>query len=88
MSATQAAAIRDVRATHRWLVNGDRLAELAKEATGSDTDTAAAAWLGMDRSMYSRIKRNLVRPNSETMLNVADRLGVAVEEIFQKATRP
>ena len=42
---------------------------------------------GMDQAALCRIEGGRVRPNIETVVNLADALGVSVEELFERVQR-
>lgn len=66
-----------------WVFDAAELDRLTAEHDGGNK-VKQAAYLDVERSMLHKIKTNQARPNSHTVLKIADRLGVPVERLFQR----
>lgn len=86
MTATVKTAGRGSDAAHVFL-RVDRFEELCVQR-GATTGVAQAELVGSDRTTVYRLRRGQISPSGELMMRWADRLGVAVEDLWEQRDRP
>lgn len=85
MTAAQETPNRGIRATDRIRLRGNVLDERAIRF-GAKTEIELAQHLGIDRTTLYRIRNGKTTPSLELAMDLAGRLGVTVEELFEQVT--
>ena len=86
VNATEPESERGASATADWEFDAAELDRLTAAHDGGNK-VKQASYLDIERSMLHKIKTNKARPNSHTVLKIAERLGVPVERLFRRIAR-
>lgn len=85
MSAAQTSPNRGIRATDRIRLRADVFDQRSGQL-GASTEVERAQLCGVDRTTLYRIRNGKTTPSLELAMDMAARLGVTVEELFEQVT--
>lgn len=85
MTAAHTTPNRGIRATDRIRLRAD-VFDAQTQKLGASTETERAQLCGVDRTTLYRIRATKTTPSLELAMDMASRLGVTVEQLFEQVT--